>query len=116
MVPHFVADGKVADGFVFAPKLHSERAAVYPRVMVPKSIRCFLIRVAAALCAIASASTEPLVRQPGELITIAVPDFHVADSADRDIAHTIARVVAADLESSGVFAPIDALHKSSGSI
>jgi TolB protein len=58
-----------------------------------------------------SASAEPrIIIQPGKQPTpmpIAVPDFFGLSPADGQVARDIAMVVAADLERSGLFAPID---------
>ncbi|TDQ77630.1 TolB protein [Dongia mobilis] len=58
-----------------------------------------------------TASAEPrIIIQPGKQPTpmpIAVPDFFGASPADGQVARDIAMVVAADLERSGLFAPID---------
>src|SRR3954471_18676950 len=40
-------------------------------------------------------------------IPVAIPDFYAASPADAQVGADVARVVSADLERSGLFAPID---------
>jgi TolB protein len=59
---------------------------------------------------IGAAKAEPTIditRGTVEPMPIAVPDFHAATPNDSQIARDMAGVIAADLERSGLFAPID---------
>src|SRR5687768_12342069 len=70
--------------------------------------------IAAACLAVmtfgAEAQSEPVIDITGGQVKpmpIAIPDFYAQNPGDAQIAADVARVVSADLERSGLFAPID---------
>ena len=73
-------------------------------------VRSAAITLAVLVAPVAAMAEPTIIISPGkapEPMPIAVPDFHGGSPNDSQVARDMAAVIAADLERSGLFAPID---------